>query len=178
MYPYARLGLHLWRARREGPLSIEDTGRIRTRVWLGDIDFFAEFNNGRYLTLMDLGRMHLAWRTGLIRVAHERNWAFFVAGASVRFRHRLPLLSKIVLGTRVIGHDDRWFYFHQVYSKGGRPCFSGLIRAGLKNEEGIVPVGKVLEAMGRPDWNPELPAWVRAWIQAEDGRPWPPEETG
>jgi hypothetical protein len=37
-----------------------------------------------------------------------------------------------------------------------------------------VPTAEVLEALGRPDWNPELPPWVAAWIMAEETRPWPP----
>ncbi len=175
MYPYLRLAWHLMLARREAPLKIEETGVMHTRVYFGDIDFFSELNNGRYLTLMDLGRMHLAARTGLMGVAHRNKWGFFVAGASVRFRHRLPLFAKIELSTRVLGRDERWFYFHQVYSSKGKPCFSGLVRAGVKSEKGIVPVQEVMEALGRPEWNPELPSWVHAWSDADLELPWPPE---
>ena len=166
---------HLLRSRWQGPLELDATGVIRTRIMLGDIDFYPEFNNGRYLTLLDLGRLHLASRTGLLRVAHRNKWNFFVAGASVRYRHRVPFLSRVTMATRVLGQDGRWFYFQQIYSRKGRPCFNALIRAGLKNNDGIVPVEKILEAMGRPGWNPELPGWVHAWAKADAELPWPPE---
>ncbi|MBC8367482.1 hypothetical protein H8E52_08735 [bacterium] len=45
----------------------------------------------------------------------------------------------------------------------------------MKNSEGIVPVQEVMAALGRPEWNPELPDWVLAWSEADLNLPWPPE---
>ena len=64
-------------------------GTLRMVVWPSDIDFYPEMNNGRHLTLMDLGRIDIAVRTGLFRLVHSKGWGFVAAGASVRFRHPL-----------------------------------------------------------------------------------------
>ncbi len=174
MYPYFRLARVLV-ATQFGPrLSFDQEGEIDLRIWPGDIDFYPEVNNGRHLTLMDLGRIDLGARTGLFRVLHRQHWGLTVGGASVRFRHRVPPFRRIRLRTKIVGRDDRWFYFHQQITRDGRICSGALVRAGITSRKGLVPVDAVLEAAGRPGWGPKLPEWVQAWIEAENQRPWPP----
>jgi hypothetical protein len=33
-------------------------------------------------------------------------------------------------------------------------------------------VKEVLDAMGMSDWDPGMPEWVKAWLEAEELRPW------
>jgi len=142
------------------------------RVLFGDIDFYPELNNGRHLTLMDMGRLDLAERMGLLRIVHKQKWGLAVAGASVRYRHRLKAFKRFYLHTQIIAIDDRWFYFHQTIVRKGQIHSSALIRAGITNREGIVPVKKVLDFVGMSDWDPGMPEWVKAWTEAEELRPW------
>ncbi len=142
------------------------------RVCSGDLDIYPELNNGRHLTLMDLGRMDLAQRTGLLRVVHREKWGFAVAGASVRYRHRLKAFRSFRLHTRVVAADDRWFYFHQSTIRNGKMHSSALVRAGITSKQGLVPVKTVLDALGMSDWDPGMPSWVKAWSEAEELRPW------
>jgi hypothetical protein len=58
----------------------------------------------------------------------------------------------------------------------GKIHSSALVRAGIASKQGIVPVKKVLDALGKPDWNPGMPKWVQAWSEAEELRPWDIEE--
>jgi acyl-CoA thioesterase FadM len=171
MYPYFRLLRVLARARSGHRLDLDGKSVLTFRAWPGDIDIFPEMNNGRQLTVMDLGRFDLGARTGLNRLAHRRKWGFAVAGASVRYRRRIRPFRKFSLSTRLLGFDERWFYFIQEYRCGDILCSSALIRAGVTSRSGLVSTAEVLEAMGAGDWNPELPGWVRAWIEADDRRP-------
>ena len=50
-----------------------------------------------------------------------------------------------------------------------------LYRVALTGKNGIVPTQKMTDALGCPDWNPEMPEWVTNWIAAENTRVWPPE---
>lgn len=171
MYPYLRLAKVVTKAIFGAPLELDDVGRLRMLVWPLDIDVYPEMNNGRHLTIMDLGRADFTIRTGILKQGHERGWSLVAAGASVRFRRRLAPLRRFILSTRVLGHDDRWFYFLHETEQGGRMCSSALVRVGLRTKEGLVPSETVLEALGRPDWRPEMPEWVVKWIEAEDARP-------
>jgi acyl-CoA thioesterase FadM len=166
----------LIKARLGSSLKINEESVLKMRVFWGDIDIYPELNNGRHLTLMDLGRLDLAQRTGLLRAVHREKWGFVVAGASVRYRNRLMAFNRFQLHTRVVGVDDRWFYFQQKTIRKGRIHSSALVRAGIASKEGLVPVKKVLDAMGISDWHPGLPKWVEAWSEADELRPWDNEQ--
>lgn len=171
MYPYLRLVKVVARAITGKPLDLDDTGRVTMLVWPFDLDVYPEMNNGRHLTIMDLGRADFTIRSGILKRGHDRGWSLVAAGASVRFRHRLAPLRRFVLATRLLGHDERWFYFLHETEQGGRTCSSALVRVGLRSKQGLVPSAEVLEALGRSDWKPDMPEWVRKWIEAEDARP-------
>lgn len=175
MYPCVRLALVARAARRRPPVAIDGVAELRLTCWPWDLDVFAEMNNGRVLTLYDLGRFDHAIRSGLSALGRARGWGFAVGGASVRYRRRVRALDAITLSTRPVARDDRWFYVHQVMRVRGEAVSAGLMRTCVTDRNGIVPTQAVLEALGAPDWRPETPAWVGAWIAAETARPWPPD---
>jgi acyl-CoA thioesterase FadM len=171
MYPYLRLAKVVTGALLGDSIDLNDVARLRMLVWPLDIDIYPEMNNGRHLTIMDLGRADFAIRSGILKTGHRKGWGLVAAGASVRFRHRLAPLRRFVLSTRVVGHDARWFYFLNETEQAGRTCSSALVRVGLRSKEGLVPSDTVLDALERPEWNPTMPEWVLKWIAAEDARP-------
>ena len=59
-----RLALVLFQGRRGPRLGLLDTGSLHMRVWPTDLDVLMHMNNGRYLSLMDLGRVDLLVRSG------------------------------------------------------------------------------------------------------------------
>ncbi len=153
-------------------MRLDEESMLKMRVFLGDLDFYPELNNGRHLTMMDMGRIDLATRTGLLQIVHKQKWGLAVAGASVRYRHRLKAFQSFRLYTRIIAIDERWFYFHQSTVRKGKTHSSALVRAGITSKKGLVPVKDVLDAMGMSDWDPGMPEWVKAWLEAEELRPW------
>lgn len=175
MYPLIRLAAVMLRARRRPPLDLDETATLSLRCWPWDLDIYAEMNNGRVLTLYDLGRFDHAQRIGLIPVLKPNGWGFAVGGASVRYRKRVRAFDRIEMKTTVLGRDERWFYTRQSMLVRGETVSSTLMRTCCTSRAGGVPTDAVAEALGAPDWRPALPDWVRAWIEAEGARPWPPE---
>ncbi len=153
-------------------MRLDEESVLKMRVLFGDIDFYPELNNGRHLTMMDMGRIDLAARTGLLRIVHKKKWGLAVTGASVRFRHRLKAFQSFRLYTRIVAIDERWFYFHQSIVRKGKTHSSALVRAAITSNKGLVPVKEVLDAVGMSDWDPGIPEWVMAWKEAEELRPW------
>ena len=82
------LRLRWLRARR---LSIWDTARTPFRVVPTDLDLLLHMNNGKYLTLMDLGRMDLMVRSGMWAKLSARGWFPVVAGQTITYRKSLRL---------------------------------------------------------------------------------------
>lgn len=176
MYPLIRLAKVFLTGPRRPPLGPEDTGTLAMIVWPWDCDIFFEMNNGRHLTLYDLGRFDYGARCGLLPLLKKEGWGLVVAGSTIRYRKRLLPFQRYTLSTRLIGRDERWFYFVQKMTRGEDTCSAGLIRTAVTKKGRILPTGEVTAALGYPEWRPALPPWVEAWIAADDSRPWPPEE--
>lgn len=171
MYPYLRVARILARAAFKPRAGLDDASELTLRVWPSDIDTYPEMNNGRFWTVMDLGRYDLAFRMGLMQMARRKGWYFVVAGGSIRYRRRLPPFGRFVLRTSLAGHDGRWFYFVQEFLREGRIAAQAVVRAGLRTKSAAIPSQVILKAFGREDWAPPLPEWVLAWIEAEEARP-------
>jgi len=172
MYPYLRVTTTLLGSRFRPDLQMGDIGILKLRAGIFDIDTFGEVNNGRQLTLMDLGRYDMAVRTGLMKVVRKKKWGLVIGGSSVRYRRRIPFLKRFELHSKVIGHDGRWFYFLQEMWRPKNICSSALIKAGVVSKGGLIPATEVLKEFPKSNWNGELPSWVQAWIDAESQRPW------
>ncbi len=172
MYPYLRMIKLFVTNKARNKLAIGDESVLPMRVCISDIDPFMELNNGRHLTMMDFGRFDLALRSGLISVVKQKGWSFAVAGASVRYRHRLKLMQKYNLHSQVVGYDEKWFYFHQKTIREGKIHSSALIRAAVTSGNGVVKTEEVLGAMGYEKFSHFVPDWVAAWASADELRPW------
>ena len=174
MYPFLRLGLELVLARRAPPLPIDGVHVTRLTCRPADIDPWGELNNGRTLTLYDLGRVPLAVRTGLVATLRRNRWGLAVAGASVRYRRRVRAFERLEIRSAYVGRDPRFLYVHQAMFRRGDPVSSVLIRSAVTAPDGIVPTDRVIAALGPAAPDPPLPAWIAAWSDAEAARPWPP----
>jgi len=173
MYPYITLAITLLKARNRPKLEIEDSSILHLRAGITDIDIFRELNNARYFTMMELGRWDYSYRIGLLGLMRSKKWGIAVGGASIRYRRRIPFLKKFTLNTKLLCHDERWFYFLQETHMGEKICSSALIKAGVTSKDGLVPATEVAIALGKEGWGEEMPKWVKAWIDAEGQRPWP-----
>ncbi|MGP9539834.1 acyl-CoA thioesterase [Brachybacterium sp. AOP43-C2-M15] len=161
---YFRLLLFMLRVRLRSRLSIWDTSHVTFRVNPGDLDVQRHMNNGRYLTLMDLGRMDLMVRSRFWQRVTEKGWYPVVAGQTITYRRSLQLWQRFDLASRVIGHDERWIYMEQVFRRDDELVADAVVRARfLRRSGGSVPMDEVL-ALARPlPEDLELPDWVTEW---------------
>ncbi|SIT08567.1 Thioesterase-like superfamily protein [Gemmobacter megaterium] len=175
MYPYLRMGLELYLARRRpspDPLA-PWVSRHTCLPW--DLDPWCELNNGRTLTLFDLGRVPFAHACGMSDALRAGGWGMTVAGTSVRYRRRIRLFDTVTMVTRVLGWDERFVYVDQTMWNGDECTTQAVPRLATTSANGIVPPARLLEKMGVTRDSPALPGWLTAWIDADRQRPWPPE---
>lgn len=122
--------------------------RLKLRVWPNDLDLFAHVNNGRYLTLMDLGRLHIAIRSGLLKVMRERRWHAAASAVEIRFRRPLKLWQRYELATEIVDWDEHWFLFEQRFESGGKVYARALVKAQFRDGRERVPTATVLDLVG------------------------------
>lgn len=174
MYPFLRLPWQMWRHRNDPPLGLLDTHESQHLCWPWDLDFWMELNNGRTLTIYDLGRVPMANRMSLTRLIAQRRWGMTVAGSSLRYRRRVRAFDKITMRSRSVGWDNRFIYVEQSMWVRGECTSHALIRMAVTGKAGIVPPTEVATGLGQDPVSPPLPDWVQAWITADAARPWPP----
>lgn len=175
MYPFLRLAKDLWIHRNAPSLAVGEAHVSQHVCWPWDLDMWAELNNGRTLTLYDLGRLPLAARGGLLSAMRKNGWGLTMAGASVRYRRRVRAFERFEMRSRVVTWDARFLYLEQSMWKRDGECASHILyRSALTDAKGIVPPDRVIAALGLDIARPEMPGWVAAWIAAEAERPWPP----
>lgn len=176
MYPFIRMAQSIWRARSAPEMGLLDTYISHHRCWPWDIDMWMELNNGRTLTLYDLGRIPLAQKNGLLDVIRRERWGLTMAGVVVRYRRRVRTFEKIEMRSRLICWDDRFFYIEQSMWKADGECANHAVyRSAVTDRNGIVAADRVAEALGMAGiTSPDMPEWVAQWLKAEDLRPWPP----
>ncbi|WP_371038063.1 acyl-CoA thioesterase [Rhodosalinus sp. FB01] len=175
MYPFFRLALEYRTHRGASALPLTGTHVSHHRCWPWDLDMWAELNNGRTLTLYDLGRIPLAMRTGLVMAMREQGWGLTIAGSSVRYRRRVRAFERLEMRSRVVCWDARFIYLEQsMWRRDGECTSHALYRSAVTSADGIVPPEKVLSAMRQTATSPPMPDWVAAWSAAEALRPWPP----
>ena len=125
MYPYLRLARVLFSSKFKSKLNFysRDSDCIPMMVLPQDIDPFMELNNGRYVTLLDLGRYGYGTRVNINTFLKKQKWSLTITGTYNEYRYRLRLFQRFKLKTKIIGYDENWFYFFQ------KICWMPLLQA-------------------------------------------------
>ena len=176
MFPFVRIIKDTWLASRMPRLEkVTDTHVSHHICWPHDLDFWLELNNGRALSLYDIGRTALALRIGLIAAIRREKWGLTMAGSCTRFRRRIRGFERFEMRSRTLCWDDKFTYIEQSMWKKDGECASHVVyRAAVTDKKGLVRTDRVQKALGHEGPSPEMPAWIAAWCQTEDLRPWPP----
>jgi acyl-CoA thioesterase FadM len=148
-------------------LDILDVSMVSFRVWPNDLDFNGHMNNGRYLTLMDLGRIDLILRVGLGKYVLTGKWMPIVASAKIRFRRSLGPFKKYQLHTRLLCWDDKWFIVEQRFMVKDRSVAIAYVKALFRDRNGNIAPSDVLLTLGHNSPSPPMPESVQLWLEAE-----------
>jgi acyl-CoA thioesterase FadM len=154
--------------------ALEETS-LEFCVLPNDLDLNGHMNNGRYLTIMDIGRMDFVLRFGMAGYVIKNGYIPVLSSASMRYR--LPLLpfQKYSLTTRIVCWDDKWaFMEHRFIIRGGRKhgavAAIGLVKGGFYNKKtrSTISTNDVMAALGINEQSPPLPDYMARWQESED----------
>lgn len=141
--------------------------RIRLTTLPTDIDILRHMNNGRYLSLFDLGRWDLLVRTGIWDAMSSHGWYAVVSSETITFRKSLQLWQRFVIESRMLGHDDRAVYMEHRAVVAGEVYARAIVRARLlKKSGGTLSHDELFAAVGRPEGVPDVEPWVHEWAAA------------
>jgi acyl-CoA thioesterase FadM len=156
------------RSLRQPRLGLLDASRLKLRVLPNDLDLNAHMNNGRYLTLMDLGRLDLVIRTQLGKAVIRERWKPLVGSATIRFRKSLAPFEPFTLVSRVLSWDSKWIYMDQSFFRDDELIAQAYVRGLFRGKNGNVPTEQLLEEAGYPGFqSPQISSDLQGWLAAQ-----------
>lgn len=137
-----------------------------------DLDFNLHMNNGRYMTIMDLGRLQLLQDTGTLWRALRRGWFPVLGEGQMIYLRPLSLFQRFSIETQVVDYDGKWFVIYQRFLVRGKTAAVGMVRGLFQGKEGLIPPQRILDlAPAGRDWTPPDNVWARRtreWVRTLD----------
>jgi len=130
----------------KNPAGFNEVTEYTMTVLPTDLDLLWHVNNGMYFSYMDFGRYNMIFRTGVWDLCLKKGWYSVVAGETIRFKKFLRLWDKFTLQTKIVGHDDKYFFILQKFICRGDLMATGLVKARfLSKKGGTVSTAEVLK---------------------------------
>lgn len=149
--------------------------RLTFRVWPHDLDPSMHMNNGRYLTIMDLGRLDVIARSGLLRLALRRGWTPIANTIHIRFQREMRLLNSFDLVTRLVCWDTRHVVMEQTFlltsgPHAGQIAAKAFFKGGIydRKTRRFVTTAELMAGIGVRAGSPPVPDEVLAFLQADE----------
>jgi acyl-CoA thioesterase FadM len=139
---YLRLLWTLLRGHWLAALRLDATLIQHWRVLPNDLDINLHMNNGRYLTMVDLGLMEFFTRSGFLKSLLAQGWRPMAGGVQMSFRRDLKLFQRYELHFRWLCSDERWNYMAVEFIRHGVVHAAGMMRGGAVGRKGIVPTSR------------------------------------
>lgn len=160
---YLRLLWLLWLLRSVARRDLFDESRVAFRVLPNDCDINLHMNNGRYLSFMDLGRVHLTVQAGLWPQVRRNRWMPMLAAAEITFIRSLKPFERFELVTRLVNWDEKYVYLEQSFERNGERCAHAFVKGLFLGQSGRVPTAEVLNAIGYAGEPPPMGEALQHW---------------
>lgn len=115
-----------------------------------DLDLNLHMNNGKYFSIMDLGRLDLMLKSKTFWLLARKGYFPVISSESIRFKQSLELFQEFELVTQIETWDDKDFYMNQKFIKDGVVCAEGVIKGRFlqRGRKGSVPTKEIFAETG------------------------------
>ena len=168
MVVFFRLFWAIIRARFKPKIDVLDESAVTMRVWPNDLDLNVHMNSGRYVSMMDIGRVEILARMRLLRKAFALGWRPIAGATTIRYRRSLLPFERFTVRTRILCWDEKWFYFRHVIERRGEVAAVAYVRGLIRGREGNVAPAQLLALAGKADLpSPPVPDDLARWLAVE-----------
>lgn len=162
---YLRLLWLLWRMRSLARCDLFAPSRVPFRVLPNDCDGNLHLNNGRYLSFMDLGRLHLTVQVGLMPHVRRNRWMPVLAAVEITFIRSLNPFERFDLVTRIITWDEKYVYLEQTFERDGERCAHAFVKGLFIGRSGRVPNAEIVGAISYEGAPPPMTDALQRWAE-------------
>lgn len=161
---YFRLLFLLFKRIIQKPKKIDVLGKCETTFLVNPLDLDVNFhmNNGRYLSLMDLGRVDLMIKIGIFGKLFKNGFYPVVVSEGIRFKKSLELFQVFKVITQIECVDEKDFYISQKFYHKKQICAEGFIKGRFKKRgrRDSIPQSELFDFLGLQI--PEIPKEKKA----------------
>ena len=118
------------------------------RVGISDIDINLHMNNGRYLSMMDLGRYDLLLKSKSLFKAMKKGLYPVVVSEGIRFKKSLEPFQRYQIRTEFEGLTERDFFIRQTFLVKDKVYAIGLIKGRFLKKGRSISTHQFIEEMG------------------------------
>jgi len=154
---------------------VAEASLLDFRVWPHDLDTSLHMNNGRYWSLMDLGRSDLILRSGLWRAVLKHRWIPVVNAGMIRFRRELRPFQPFRIETSILCWTESWLVIrHRLLSRASDGseivAAHALVRAALYDRaaRAYIPVARLMAEIGVSQESPPRDPVIDAFLASEE----------
>ena len=165
---YFRLILISILSRFKGKIGALDSSRSTFRCWPTDLDVLRHMNNGKYFSLMDLARVELMIRAGLLKKVSKKGWYPVIVAETARFRKSIQPFESFSIVTQVIGWDEKAILLKQSFYKGETLACEAVVRSRfLRKTGGSVSPQELMEMADIKGDSPQMEPWIESWNRSQ-----------
>lgn len=130
-----------------------------------DIDLNMHINNGRFLSLADLGRLHFLWSVGTLGGILKNGWMPLVGNVDIEYRKSIKLFQRFEVKTELLYWDEKWFYFQHVFMVGAKVSAVANVKALLIDRtRKVVDPARIFALIGECPEPPVVPESIADWV--------------
>ena len=159
-FRFIKLLISLFFIERKPPM---DESVKSFRAWPFDCDYNLHMTNARYLSLMDLGRIHLTAQAGILKTVYGKKWLPVVTSAELSFFKEIKPFHKFSLHSRVIAWDEKYWYIAQQFKSGDKLHATAMVRGVFVKNRKIIPFQDIVNLIDEKILAPIEPKTVTAW---------------
>lgn len=138
--------------------------RIRFTVLPSDADINFHLTNARYLSFMDLARIHLLAKMGLLKKTLDKKWLPVVHSNLVTYIRPIAPLARFDVKTELLYWDEKYFYIQQTFENKDKVYAIAMVRGLFLHGKNKVPVQDIIDLSGQNVPAPPMPDVVRRWV--------------
>jgi acyl-CoA thioesterase FadM len=98
-------------------------------VMPSDLDVLRHVNNGKFFSILDLGRVDLLIRSGISPKLIELGWYGVVVAETIQFRKSLKLFDGFDVESTIIDWNSKVMFVQQRFLRAGQTISSAVIQA-------------------------------------------------
>jgi len=140
-----------------------DRVSLKRRATLFDLDDTWRMSNASYLKFMTRGRLEHTIASGLLKQMLAQQCRIIVANSEITYIKSFALHQEFYLRTRLLGWDEKYFYYDQRFDTEDTLHTHALLRCVPKHESTLLTPRVFLEMAGFNRLSPALPEYIDSW---------------